>query len=183
HGRVKLCAIVAASWMGKDAGLAIIAEAEKTAEGDLLTKDRFIKDTYRVAKAYLNNETVEDVSVLKIQEHLKGEDRKLFSKGAEIYSRDGHCATCHQPEGDGLALSGFPPLAKSSWVVGDEDRLVKLTLKGMFGPLDLDGKKYPGLTPMTPFGGLLSDDDVSAVLTYVRNSFGNKAAPIPAAKV
>src|SRR4029079_18120255 len=42
HTRVKLCAIVAASWMGKETGLAIIAEAEKTAEGDVLTKDRFI---------------------------------------------------------------------------------------------------------------------------------------------
>ena len=65
----------------------------------------------------------------------------------------------------------------------DEDRLVKLTLKGMVGPLELDGKKYPGLTPMTPLGGMLSDEEVSAVLTYVRNSFGNKAAPVTAAKV
>jgi putative heme-binding domain-containing protein len=183
QGRVKLEAIVAASWIGKDAGLAVIAEAEKTAEPDLLTKDKFIKDTYRVAKAYLNNETVEDVSVVKVPEHLKGEDRKLFVKGAEIYGREGHCATCHQPDGEGLALSGFPPLSKSPWVSQDDDRLIRLTLKGMFGPLELDGKKYPGLTPMTPFGGLLNDGDVSAVLTYVRNSFGNQAASIPAARV
>jgi putative heme-binding domain-containing protein len=49
--------------------------------------------------------------------------------------------------------------------------------------MELNGKKYPGLTPMTPFGGMLSDDDISAVLTYVRNSFGNQAAPVTAAKV
>jgi putative heme-binding domain-containing protein len=183
HGRVKLCAIVAATWIGKDAGLAVIAEAEKTAEGDALAKDRFIKDTYRVAKAYLNNETVEDVTVVKVPEHLKGDERKLFLKGAEIYGRDGHCATCHQPDGEGLALSGFPPLTKSPWVNENEERLIKLTLKGMFGPLELEGKKFPGLTPMTPFGGLLSDDDLSAVLTYVRNSFGNKSPSIPAAKI
>ncbi len=182
NGRVKLCAIVAATWIGKDAGLAVIAEAEKTAEGDVLTKERFIKDTYRVAKAYLNNETVEDVTVVKVPEHLKGEERKLFVKGAEIYGREGHCATCHQPDGEGLALSGFPPLSKSAWVA-DEDRLIKVTLKGMFGPLDLDGKKYPGLVPMTPFGGLLNDEDVSSVLTYVRNSFGNKSPMVTAAKV
>jgi putative heme-binding domain-containing protein len=183
HGRVKLSAIVAASWMGKEAGLAIIAEAEKTAEGDQLTKDRFIKDTYKVAKAYLNNETVEDVTAVKVPEHLRGDDRKLFLKGAEIYSREGYCATCHQPDGEGLALSGFPPLSKSSWIAQDEDRLIKLTLKGLFGALELDGKKYPGQVPMTPFGGLLNDEDLSAVLTYVRNSFGNKAPSIPAAKV
>ncbi|MBI3855892.1 MAG: c-type cytochrome [Planctomycetes bacterium] len=184
NGRVKLCAIVAATWMGKEAGLSIIAEAEKTAEPpDLLTKEKFIKDTYRVAKAYLNNETVEDVTVVKAPEHLKGEERRLFVKGAEIYGREGHCATCHQPDGEGLALSGFPPLTRSPWVNQDDDRLIKLTLKGMFGPLELEGKKFPGLTPMTPFGGLLSDEDVSAVLTYVRNSFGNKAPLITAEKV
>jgi len=183
HGRVKLCAIVAASWMGKETGLAIIAEAEKTAEPDQLTKDRFIKDTYRVAKGYLNNETMEDVTAVKVPEQLRGDDRKLFLKGAEIYSRDGYCATCHQPDGEGLALSGFPPLSKSSWVSQDDDRLIKLTLKGMFGPLELDGKKYPGQVPMTPFGGLLNDEDVAAVLTYVRNSFGNKSAPLSVAKV
>lgn len=183
NGRVKLCAIVAATWIGKEAGLAVIAEAEKTAEPDVLTKDKFIKDTYRVGKAYLNNETVEDVNIVKVPEHLKGDDRRLFVKGAEIYSRDGHCATCHQPDGEGLALSGFPPIARSPWVTEDEVRLIKLTLKGMIGPFELEGKKYPGLTPMTPFGGLLGDEDVAAVLTYVRNSFGNKAPPLTAAKV
>jgi putative heme-binding domain-containing protein len=183
HNRVKLCAIVAATWIGKEAGLSVIAEAEKTAEPDVLTKDRFIKDTYRVAKAYLNNETVEDVTVVKAPEHLKGDERKLYVKGAEIYGRDGYCATCHQPDGEGLALSGFPPLAKSSWVAQDDERLIKLTLKGMFGPLELDGKKFPGQVPMTPFGGLLNDEDLAAVLAYVRNSFGNKAAVIPPAKI
>jgi putative heme-binding domain-containing protein len=183
HGRVKLEAIVAASWIGKDAGLAVIAEAENAGGDAALKGDRWIKDAYRTAKAHLNNEVLEDVSVVKAPEHLKGEDRKLFVKGAEIYGREGHCATCHQPDGEGLALSGFPPLAKSSWVTENDDRLIKLTLKGMFGPLELGGKKYPGLTPMTPFGGMLSDDDVSAVLTYVRNSFGNKAPSIPAAKI
>ncbi|MBV8881045.1 MAG: c-type cytochrome [Planctomycetaceae bacterium] len=183
HTRVKLCAIVAASWMGKDSGLAIIAEAEKAAEGDVLTKDRFIKDTYKVAKAYLNNETVEDVTVVKAPEHLKGDDRKLFVKGAEIYGREGYCATCHQPDGEGLALSGFPPLAKSSWVAENDERLIKLTLKGVFGPLELDGKKYPGQVPMTPFGGLLNDEELSAVIAFVRNSFGNKGAVIPASKI
>jgi putative heme-binding domain-containing protein len=183
NGRVKLCAIVAATWIGKEAGLAVIAEAEKTAEPDVLTKDKFIKDTYRVGKAYLSNETVEDVTVVKVPEHLKGDERKLYVKGAELYGREGYCATCHQPDGEGLALSGFPPLTKSPWVMQDEERLIKLTLKGMFGPLELEGKKYPGLTPMTPFGGLMSDEDVAAVLTYVRNTFGNKAPMVTAAKV
>jgi putative heme-binding domain-containing protein len=177
HGRVQLEAIAAASWIGKDAGLSVLAELPESA-----ATDRWIKDPLRIAKAHLNNQTLEDVSVVKVPDHLKGEERKAFLRGAEIYSREGHCVTCHQPDGEGLALSGFPPISKSSWVA-DEDRLIKLTLKGMFGPLELDGKKYPGLTPMTPFGGLLNDEELASVLTYVRNSFGNKAAPVTAARV
>ena len=51
------------------------------------------------------------------------------------------------------------------------------------GPMELNGVKYSGQVPMTPYGGLMSDQEVAAVLTYVRNSFGNKAAPIDPAKV
>jgi mono/diheme cytochrome c family protein len=46
------------------------------------------------------------------------------------------------------------------------------------GPIEVAGKKYPGQVPMTPFESLLSDDEIASVLTYVRNSFGNKASPI-----
>ena len=46
------------------------------------------------------------------------------------------------------------------------------------GPIEVKGVKYPGLVPMTPFGGMLKDDEVAAVMTYVRNSFGNKASPV-----
>ncbi|MDX1564348.1 MAG: cytochrome c, partial [Phycisphaeraceae bacterium] len=63
----------------------------------------------------------------------------------------------------------------SRWVTGSEQRLIKLTLHGLHGPIEVKGKKYPGLVPMTPFKGLLTDKEVAAVLTYVRNSFGNKA--------
>jgi mono/diheme cytochrome c family protein len=45
------------------------------------------------------------------------------------------------------------------------------------------GKKYPGQVPMTSFGGMLKDDEIAAVLTYVRNSFGNKASAVSPDKV
>lgn len=51
------------------------------------------------------------------------------------------------------------------------------------GPLKLAGKTYPGQVPMTPFGGMLNDEEVASVLTFVRNTFGNKAAPITPDKV
>jgi mono/diheme cytochrome c family protein len=42
----------------------------------------------------------------------------------------------------------------------------------------VNGKKYPGQVPMTPYGGMLNDKEVAAVLTYIRNSFGNKAPAV-----
>ncbi len=82
-----------------------------------------------------------------------------------------------------LVASGFPPLAGSKWVTGSEERLIKLVTNGLMGPLEVNGKTYPGQVPMTPFGNLLNDEETAAVLTYVRNSFGNKASPIPTEKV
>ena len=53
----------------------------------------------------------------------------------------------------------------------------------MMGPFELNGKKYDGLVPMTPFGGILKDDEVAAVLTYVRNTFSNKAPAVSPSQV
>lgn len=50
------------------------------------------------------------------------------------------------------------------------------------GPIEVKGKQYEGLVPMTPFGGL-SDTEVAAVATYIRNAFGNSASPIKPEKV
>jgi mono/diheme cytochrome c family protein len=47
----------------------------------------------------------------------------------------------------------------------------------------VQGKTYPGQVPMTPFEGMLNDEEVAAVLTYVRNSFGNNSSPVSPAKV
>ena len=51
------------------------------------------------------------------------------------------------------------------------------------GPIVVNGKSYPGQVPMTPFENLLTADETAAVLTYIRNAFGNKAAPISPEKV
>ena len=98
--------------------------------------------------------------------------------GEEIYNREGFCVTCHQPDGKGLSASQFPPLAKSPWVTGSKERLIKLTLHGLMGPLELMGETYPGQVPMTPYGGMLDDKEIASVLTFVRNTFDNKASVI-----
>ena len=81
-------------------------------------------------------------------------------------------------DGKGVPAAGFPPLGGTEWVVGDPDRLIKLTLDGLIGPIEVLGKEYPGTVPMTPFRGLLDDGEIAAVLTFVRNAFGNAAPAI-----
>jgi mono/diheme cytochrome c family protein len=74
------------------------------------------------------------------------------------------------------------PLTDSEWAGGNEERLIKITLKGLWGELTVKGFTYNSPTtttpPMTPFRSLLSDKEVAAVLTYVRNTFGNDAKPV-----
>lgn len=176
HGRVRLEALVAASWLDEDQGLPVLEEAAKK------PLDDWMANAYGAALARLTG----DVIVAKKEEttvtDLKGRDLELYKKGQLLYAQDGFCSTCHQPNGKGLPSSGFPPLAASPWLDNDE-RLIKLTLNGLQGPMEVSGQQYAGQVPMTPFGGLLDDEGVAAVLTYVKNSFGNKGAAVDPEKV
>lgn len=177
HGRVRLEALVAASWLDKEVGLPIVHEAGKK------PMDEWIVHAYETALAHLEGKSVQQKKEEGIQTDLKGAERQLFIKGKDIYAREGFCATCHQPDGNGLSASGFPPLARTPWVEGDEERLIKIVLKGLQGPMEILNTKYSGQVPMTPFEGMLNDEEVAAVLTYVRNSFGNKAPAVTPEKV
>ncbi|MDQ3622195.1 MAG: cytochrome c [Verrucomicrobiota bacterium] len=91
--------------------------------------------------------------------------------GKEVY---GVCQACHQPSGLGMPPA-FPPLAGSEWVIGSEKRLAMIVLKGLQGPIKVGNTTFNGVMP--PPGGL-SDKKIAAVLTYVRQEWGNKAPPI-----
>jgi len=178
NARVRLEAFVAASWLNKEVGLPIL---EKAAEMPL---DKWMEKPYEAAVAHIQDVNIDqDPETKGTKTDLEGADKELFVMGEEIYNREGFCVTCHQPDGRGLSASQFPPLAKSPWVTGNEERLIKLTLHGLMGPLELMGKTYPGQVPMTPYGGMLNDKEVAAVLTFVRNAHGNKAKPISPEKV
>lgn len=177
NSRVRLDAIVAASWIGKEKGLPILAEASKK------PLDDWMIHAYDAAVAHLKGENVKKEKEVVVKSTLKGEELALYNLGKEIYGKEGYCTTCHQPDGKGLTASGFPPLIGTKWVSGNEDRLIKIALKGLMGPIDVGGKTYPGQVPMTPFGGLLKDNEIAAVLTYVRNSFGNNAPAVLPDKV
>lgn len=171
--RVRLEAFVAASWLAKETGLPILEQAGK------MPLDKWMEKPYEAAVAHINDVNInQDPETKGTKTDLKGAEKELFVMGEEIYNREGFCVTCHQSDGKGLSASQFPPLANSLWITGSEERLIKLTLHGLMGPLELMGKKYPGQVPMTPYGGMLNDTEVASVLTFVRNTFNNKAAAI-----
>ncbi|ATC62870.1 cytochrome C [Nibricoccus aquaticus] len=108
---------------------------------------------------------------------------QVLASGKKLYAT---CATCHQPTGTGLAGT-YPPLAKSEWVLGSEDRLIRILLNGLKGEITVEGNKYNGLMPAfgkVPNSGYnWTDDKIAHVLTFIRHEWGNAAAPITTAKV
>lgn len=170
--RVRLEALVTASWLTKQKAQPILEAVKNQPMDDWINMPLAFTENRLGIKT--EKEQVDEV----VEIHLKGDDLKTFAKGKEIYHREGYCVTCHQENGMGLPASGFPPLAGTKWVVGSEDRLIKLTLNGLHGPIKVLGKEYPGQVPMTQFKGLLNDEEMAQVLTYVRNAFGNKASVI-----
>ena len=172
HGRVRLEAIVAASWLEVDEGMAVLNEAAN------YPTDDWMSETYKSAMAHLVGELLAELPEEEVDVELEGEELELYMQGRQIYAQDGYCGTCHGGDGQGLSAAGFPPLAGTRWVTGSEERLIKLTLHGLAGPMEVLGRQYPGSVPMTPFRGLLDDEEMAAVLTYIRNTFGNQASAI-----
>ncbi|NOW93528.1 cytochrome c [Mucilaginibacter sp. SG564] len=97
--------------------------------------------------------------------------------GKGIYEK--YCLTCHQGDGGGVPNMN-PPLIKTSYVLGDKTRLIKVVLNGFSENVDIDGESYSNVMPSHDF---LKDQEIAAVLTYVRKNFTNKAGPITTAQV
>ena len=200
HPRVRLAAVVAATWLDNADGAKLAVEAFK------LPVDRWIAPVVHYALTYTLKDDVAALKAagelsldgnqaaadyfsgkLKIGEpapeagtnskparKLTAAEEKIFKLGREIYFRDAHCATCHQADGKGIP-NIYPPLAKSNWL-DDDERLAKILLKGLWGQITVNGQHFDptkGVPPMMGFGGMLNDEEAAAVLSYVRLSFGN----------
>jgi mono/diheme cytochrome c family protein len=98
--------------------------------------------------------------------------------GKQVYSTT--CAACHQATGLGVEGT-YPPLAGSEIVEGDDGKIARIVLHGLTGPVEVAGETYSGAMP--PWGGVLKDPEIAAVITYIRSAWGNHAAPVTAAKV
>ena len=110
------------------------------------------------------------VELTDSQPRVMGIDYALAQKKFEAT-----CGICHQP--DGMGKPGqFPPLAGSEWANGAPNRLIRIPLVGLVGPVTVKGQSWnfsmPGL------GAAVSDEDLALILSYVRHSWGNKGGEI-----
>lgn len=101
--------------------------------------------------------------------------RAQFLQGRLVFANAG-CVACHGAGGAGVP-GQFPPLAGSEWVnTPSPARAIRIVLGGLTGPISVKGENFNNAMP--PLGPTLNDEQVAAVLTYVRNEWGNKAGPV-----
>jgi len=97
--------------------------------------------------------------------------------GEMIYKK--YCISCHQADGGGVPNMA-PPLQQTSYVLGEKEPLIKIVLNGLKN-VEINEETYNN--PMPGLGSVLKDKQIADVLTYVRNSFGNKASAVIPAEV
>ncbi len=103
--------------------------------------------------------------------HLTEAERALYETGRERYTT---CAVCHGPQGQGQSGIGAS-LAGSEWVQSDPEALVRIVLHGFDGGAAERGENIPSSMPGHEF---LADEDLAAILTFMRQSWGNDAPPV-----
>lgn len=97
----------------------------------------------------------------------------IKKRGLAVYNT--YCAACHQATGLGNAGQA-PPLAGSEWVTSPGvNRLIRIPQVGVTGPIKVAGTEW-NMTAMIGFAATVSDEDMAALLTFIRNSWGNKAS-------
>jgi mono/diheme cytochrome c family protein len=119
---------------------------------------------------------ISTVSLMSFQKKQKFDLKASIERGKEVYNIQ--CITCHMEKGEGIE-GAFPPLAKSDYLMADKNRSIKQIIAGASGEMKVNGTTYNGDMPAIE----LTDEQVSDVLNYVRNSWGNKGAAVTIAEV
>lgn len=99
-----------------------------------------------------------------------------MARGKKVWSSK--CITCHQADGKGQG-DNFPSLVGSAWALGETERFAMIVINGLKGPMST-GKTYSGAAGMPSQNATndLKPEDLAAVMTYVRNNFGNTKGDI-----
>jgi mono/diheme cytochrome c family protein len=96
-----------------------------------------------------------------------------LARGKAVY--ENICGLCHGNDGAGKPAQA-PPFVGSEWAIGSPNRMIRIPLAGLAGPIQVAGQ--PWNLAMPAMGAALPDDDLAAVLTYIRQSWGNKASAV-----
>ncbi len=127
------------------------------------------------AKVYAPYHSVADVE--RFQPRSGGD--AVLLRGKLLFEQN--CALCHNPDGMGKPAQA-PPLAGSEWVLAaGVNRLIRIPQVGLAGPIEVKGQVWN--LPMAAMGVIYPDEDLAAVLSYIRNSWGNKASIVTAEQV
>jgi nitrite reductase (NO-forming) len=116
------------------------------------------------------------ISLMSFLPTQKFDLKASIERGKEVYNTQ--CITCHMEKGEGIE-GVFPPVAKSDYLMADKNRSIIQILEGASGEMTVNGKTYNGEMPAID----LTDEQVSDVLNYVRNSWGNKGEAVTPAEV
>jgi mono/diheme cytochrome c family protein len=152
--------------------LTLLREQLKTNAPSIDSPPGFFIDTNRLV--YMSYSTPDPV-VRSFMKWVMGASGDSASKGRAIFGK--LCAACHQPDGAGNENVG-PPLNGSEWVKAPSgERLVRIVLNGLSGPVEVQGKTWNLVMP--PWRENLSDEEIALVLNYVRTQWaGEGATPI-----
>lgn len=85
------------------------------------------------------------------------------------------CSSCHLANGEGIT-GVFPTLNEVDWVTGDKGRLIRIVLDGVMGEIQVGDMVYTGIMP--PWKTFLNDQEMAALLTYIRSAWDNDASPV-----
>ncbi|SEM60621.1 Cytochrome c, mono-and diheme variants [Mucilaginibacter gossypiicola] len=100
-----------------------------------------------------------------------------ITRGQALFTQ--YCVACHQADGLGVPHMN-PPLVKTTYVLGDKSKLIKIVLNGFDEDVEINGETYSNTMAAHDF---MKDQEIADVLTFVRNSFGNKASAVTIAQV
>ncbi|HEY1083556.1 MAG TPA: PVC-type heme-binding CxxCH protein, partial [Prosthecobacter sp.] len=183
HPRVRLEAVVASARLQKPEAVEIAVQVLKQ------PTDKFIDYALKQAVRALQPQWQPALAKLtfggdaKLADYVKkiaNAAPERVHPGKAVY--DALCLNCHQPEGKGLP-GVYPSLSGTDWVKGDPDRLIKIVLHGLNGPIQVNGADFQQAAPipMPPMG--LDDQQMADVLSYVRSNFGNQEPGVTPAQV
>jgi len=111
----------------------------------------------------------------------QGGDESIIRRGMAVFELT--CALCHNPDGQGKPNQA-PPLAGSEWVqVEKPERLIRIPLYGLNGPISVKEQQMTFPSGMLAIGWDMKEDDLAAVLSYIRQAWGNKASRVTAEQV